>query len=132
MSGDFLDGNVLLYLLGRDVAKADRAEALLRQGGTIGVQVLNEIANVGRKKLMMEWREIGKFLRTLRGLLEVVPLTLETHDLGLQLAERYGLSTYDAIIAAAAALAGCDRLWSEDMPDGMRIGKGLRVENPFG
>jgi predicted nucleic acid-binding protein len=35
------------------------------------------------------------------------------------------------MIAAAAALNGCARLWSQDMQHGMRIGEGLRVENPF-
>jgi len=132
MSGDFFDTNVLVYLLSSDAAKAERAETRLRTGGAISVQVLNELTNVARRKLRMDWREIGEFLGTLRGLLDVVPLTVETHDLGLRLAERYGLSTYDSMICAAATLAGCDRLWSEDMQDGMRIGAELRVENPFG
>ena len=30
-----------------------------------------------------------------------------------------------------ATLSGCERLWSQGMQDGMRIGAGLRVENPF-
>jgi len=58
-------------------------------------------------------------------------VTVETHDLGLDFAERYGLSIYDSMIAAAAALNGSARLWSQDMQHGMRIGEGLRVENPF-
>lgn len=132
MDGDFFDSNVLLYILSEDAAKADRAEALLRQGGTISVQVLNEVANVARRKLRMNWRETREFLALLRSLLPVTPVTLETHALGIDIADRYGLSTYDAMICAAATLANCDRLWSQDMHDGMRIGKGLRVENPFG
>ncbi len=131
MSGDFFDANVLVYLLSGDSAKADRAEALLRQGGTISVQVLNEIANVARRKLKMDWRELREFLQLLRGLLKVLPLTSEVHELGVQLAERYELSVYDAMIVSAASLAGCERVWSEDMQDGMRIGKALKVENPF-
>lgn len=35
------------------------------------------------------------------------------------------------MIAAAATLAGCARLWSQDMQDGMKIGDKLRVANPF-
>jgi len=35
------------------------------------------------------------------------------------------------MIASAAPLNGFARLWSQDMQDGMRIGEGLRVENPF-
>lgn len=131
MSGDFFDTNVLLYLLSEDTEKADRAEALMREGGAISVQVLNEAVNVMRRKLGMDWRETREFLALIRSLLDVAPVTVETHDLGLDFAERYGLSTYDAMIAAGAALNGSVRLWSQDMQHGMRIGQGLRVENPF-
>ena len=131
MQGDFFDTNVLLYLISGDAKKADRAEALVKQGGAISVQVLNEAANVARRKMGMDWRQTREFLGSLRGLLTVAPLTLETHELGLDFAERYGLSTYDAMIAAAATLCGCARLWSQDMQDGMRIGETLRVANPF-
>jgi len=131
MSGDFFDTNVLLYLLSEDRGKADRAEALVRNGGAISVQVLNEATNVMRRKLKMSWRETREFLALVRGLLDVAPVTLETHELGLDFAERYGVSIYDSMIAAAAALNGSARLWSEDMQHGMRIGEGLRVGNPF-
>lgn len=40
--GHFFDTNVLLYLLSADLAKADRAEALIAEGGTTSVQVLND------------------------------------------------------------------------------------------
>ena len=131
MSGDFFDTNVLLYLLSEDTEKADRAEALVRQGGGISVEVLNEATSVMRRKLRMGWAETRQFLMLIRGLIDVAPVTVETHNLGLEFAERYGLSVYDSMIAAAAALAGCTRLWSQDMQHGMRIGEGLRVENPF-
>jgi predicted nucleic acid-binding protein len=131
MSGDFFDTNVLLSLLSEDIEKADRAEALVRQGGGISVQVLNEATNVMRRKLGMGWRETREFLALVRGLLDVAPVTVEMHDLGLEFAERYGLSIYDSMVAAAAALNGCARLWSQDIQHGMRIGEGLRVENPF-
>ena len=54
MPGDFFDTNVLLYLVSEDTKKADRAEALVRQGGVISVQVLNEAANVARRKMRMD------------------------------------------------------------------------------
>jgi predicted nucleic acid-binding protein len=53
------------------------------------------------------------------------------HETGLKLAERYGFSTYDAMIAASALHAGCDTLWSEDMQHGMALAEGLRIVNPF-
>ncbi len=67
----------------------------------------------------------------LRGLLTVHPVTLETHETGLALAERYSLSIYDAMIAASAFHADCDTLWSEDMQHGMVLDDRLRIANPF-
>jgi predicted nucleic acid-binding protein len=94
MSGDFFDTNVLLYLLSEDNEKADRAEALVRGGGRISVQVLNEALDVMRRKLGMSWREAREFLMVVRGLLDVTPVTVETHALGLDFAERYRLSIF--------------------------------------
>lgn len=130
MPGSFFDTNVLVYIASADPGKAGRAEALVAAGGVISVQVLNELANVARRKMRMPWPETRAFLSLLRDLLTVQPLDVATHEAGLALAERYGLSTYDAMIAAAALQAGCDRLWSEDLHHGMSL-DGLRVLNPF-
>ena len=131
MPGNFFDTNILLYLASDQSGKADRAERLIADGGTISVQVLNEIANVARRKMRMSWEETHGFLAMLRGLLPVVPVTIETHEAGIALAERYGFSTYDAMIAASAILSGCDTLWSEDMRHGMAVYDRLRIVNPF-
>ena len=131
MPGSFFDTNVLVYVASDDRVKADRAEAMISSGGAISVQVLNELANVARRKMRLSWQETHAFLSLLRGLLTVHPLTVETHETGLALAERYGLSTYDAMIAAAALHAGCDTLWSEDMQHGMALDGQLRISDPF-
>ncbi len=131
MPGSFFDTNILLYLAGPDAAKADKAESLIAGGGVISVQVLNEIANVARRKMRMSWDETHGFLSLVRGLLRVEPMTVETHDSGLALAGRYNLSIYDAMIAAAALQASCDNLWSEDMQDGVLLEGRLRITNPF-
>jgi predicted nucleic acid-binding protein len=132
MPVSFFDTNVLVYLASGDVAKADRAEAAIAQGGSISVQVLNELTNVARRKMQMSWDETHAFLNMLRGLLTVHPVTVEIHETGLGLAERYGLSTYDAMIAASAIHGGCDTLWSEDMEHGLTLDQSLRIINPFG
>jgi predicted nucleic acid-binding protein len=131
MPGNFFDTNVLVYIASGDPAKAERAEAIIGTGGVISVQVLNELANVARRKMRMSWQETHEFLSLLRGLLTVHSLEVETHETGLALAERYNLSTYDAMIAAAALRAGCDTLWSEDMQHGMVLSERLRIVNPF-
>ena len=131
MPGSFFDTNILIYLASDDAAKAARAEAVVREGGAISVQVLNEVANVARRKMQLSWQETRGLLSSLRELLTVHPITVDTHELGLALAKRHQLGIYDALIAASALLAECDRLWSEDMQDGMAIDKRLRIVNPF-
>lgn len=131
MAGSFFDTNVLLYLASGDPVKADRAERLVADGGTISVQVLNEIANVARRKMRMSWKETNAFLTMVRDLLPVVPVTVETHETGIALAERYGFSIYDGMITASAMLSGCDTLWSEDLHHDMAVDEGLRIVNPF-
>jgi len=131
LPASFIDTNVLLYIASGDAAKAERAEQIVGAGGTISVQVLNEVAHVARRKMGLSWTETEAFLAMIRGLLAVRPVTLEVHDTGLALAQRYGLSIYDAMIAAAALLAGAETLWSEDMQHGMLLGGRLRIINPF-
>jgi predicted nucleic acid-binding protein len=127
----FFDTNVLLYLLSADVAKADRAETLLLQGGVISVQVLNEFTAVAIGKLRMPWSEVNETLDTVRGICRVEPVSTETYDQGRELIARYSLSVYDAMIVASAILAGCEVLYSEDMHDGLRVLDRLTIDNPF-
>lgn len=59
-----------------------------------------------------------------------MPLTPDTHDLGLTVAERYRLNIYDAFFVAAALKSDCTVLYSEDMHDGLTI-YGITIRNPF-
>jgi predicted nucleic acid-binding protein len=127
----FVDTNVLLYLLSEDTAKAERAEALLAGRIVISVQVLNEFANVVRRKLGLAWPEVARALVDIRRFADVRPLTLETHERGIVLAKRYRLSVDDAMIAAAALEAGCTALASEDFSAGQRLEGRLTIRNPF-
>jgi predicted nucleic acid-binding protein len=131
MPGSFFDTNVLVYLASADAGKADRAEQVIAAGGTISVQVLNELANVARRKMRLSWPETRSLLATIRGLLSVEAVTVETHEVGVALAERYGFSVYDGMVAASAVLSGCETLWSEDMQHGMVVDDRLRIRNPF-
>jgi predicted nucleic acid-binding protein len=130
VAGNFIDTNVLVYLASADPDKATRAEEVVAGGGTISVQVLNELANVARRKMLLSWDETNELLATLRRLVAVVSLTLDTHERGLDVAERFGLSVYDAMIVAAAAIAGSDVLWTEDLQHGAVL-EGVRISNPF-
>ena len=127
----FFDTNVLLYLLSEDNLKADRAEAIIASGGIISVQVLNEFASVASRKLRMSYVEIRDVLATVRGVCQTQALTVDTHDRGLDIAERFGFSLYDSMIVSSALQLGCSVLYSEDMRHGQKIDAQLVVINPF-
>lgn len=128
----FFDTNVLLYLIGSDEAKADKAEKLLVSGGITSVQALNEITNVCTRKWAFDPPRIREILALVRGLVEIVPLTLAAHDIALHIWERYRLSIWDSNMLACGLLAGCEIFWSEDLQDGLVIDGRLTVRNPFG
>ncbi|MFM9857955.1 PIN domain-containing protein [Pseudoxanthobacter sp. M-2] len=126
----FFDTNVLLYLLSGDPAKAGRAEALLAEGGTISVQVLNEFASVCRRKLGLDLADVSAFVDTFQAVCEVVPVDLPLHENGVAIAYRHQISVYDGLIVAAALRAGCRTLFTEDLNHGQRV-DGLVIVNPF-
>jgi predicted nucleic acid-binding protein len=127
----FFDTNILVYAFSLD-PRAGRARALLREGGLIGVQTLNEFANVARNRLKLSWAELDLALSQIRFLCEVgVPVDLALHEAALSIARRYTLSLFDSLILAAALRADCDTLWSEDMHDGLVVDGRLTVRNPF-
>lgn len=127
----FFDSNTLLYLISTDAFKAGRTAADLETRGCISVQVLNEFTHVARRKHGLQVAQIRTILSEIRDAVDVVPLTLQVHELGLDLAERYSFSTYDAMIVAAALDSGCWTLLSEDMHHGLVVDGQLEIRNPF-
>ena len=127
----FFDTNVLLYLLSEDSRKADRAEAIMLKGGMINVQVLNEFSSVASRKLKMSYAEIRDALQIVRAVCKTQAVTIDIHELGLDIAERYGYALYDSMIVSAALQSGCTILYSEDMQHGQIIEGQLRITNPF-
>ncbi len=111
---------------------------MLAGESVISVQVLNEFANVLRKKRAMPVADIQTLSNTLIGACEVHALSVLTHQAALAFMARYNWSPYDANIVAAAGLSGCATLCSEHMQDGLKIkfpesvrGATLTIRNPF-
>ena len=127
----FFDTRVLLYLLSGDTAKADRVETLLSTRGVVSVQVLNDFAVVALRKLKMPLNEIREILETIRAVCAVEPITVETHDRGLAVLERYRFSLYDSMLVATALIAGAKIIYSQDLQHGQVIDSQLRITNPF-
>ena len=131
MAADFLDSNVLIYAFTVDL-RAARAQALLERRCAIGVQGLNEFANVARRKLNRSWSEIRAHLAAIRVLCPtVIAIDGGIHEAALRLSERHNFAFFDGLMVAAALRAGSDILWSEDMHDGMIVDERLRIANPF-
>lgn len=131
MPGKFLDSNILIYIAAEDDLKIDRSSKLLYGDCVVSVQVLNEIANVLRRKRKMPWERVREFLSLVEEVAVVMPLDEDCHKIGINIAERYGFSIYDSMIVAAALQAGCDILYSEDMQHGQSIDGLLTIINPY-
>lgn len=126
----FFDTNVLVYALVGEPLLAERSLSLLADGGVVSVQVLNECASAMMLKFSATWADVVTDSEQIRELCTVVAVTEETHVRGLEIAKRHKLNVNDGMIVAAAALAGCTTLYSEDMHDGLVI-DGVTIRNPY-
>ena len=131
----FLDTNVLVYAIegaGPNAGKSSTALALAK-----------------RTEVCLSTQVLGEFYRAVTSRRRAAPLTHDEavawvqlwkrHDvrcvtvphvsLALELAARFQLGYFDALILAAARLADCDIVYSEDLNGGDH--GGVRVENPF-
>ena len=132
MSRDaFLDTNILVYAFSTD-PRAEPASELLAAGCTVGVQGLNEFANVALRKLGMTHTETVEALAVIRALCShIEPTTLAVHEQALELSGKYKLAWFDAVMIATALAADCKTFWSEDLQDGMRVDDRLTISDPF-
>jgi predicted nucleic acid-binding protein len=126
----FLDTNVVIYAFEEQDVRSRPARGLLDRGAVVSVQVLNEFTVAVRRRIGFTWPEAVSALAAVRELCRVVPLTVQTHERALEIAQRYRFSLWDALVIAAALEAACRTLYSEDMQDGQRI-EGVTMRNPF-
>jgi predicted nucleic acid-binding protein len=127
----FFDTNVIIYAFQKGASHQPTALDLLAEGGVTSVQVLNEFASVARRKLDFTWAEIEEAVASICVLLpDPAALQVQTHVRAIRLAQRFGFSIHDGLIAAAALETGCRVLYTEDMQSGQKI-EGLTVRNPF-
>jgi predicted nucleic acid-binding protein len=98
----------------------------------LSVQGLNEFANVMHRKLFLPWDRIAEAIDLVAEAAHViVPIDTAITRSALQLAGRYQLSFYDALMVSAALQAGCAQFHSEDLHHGLRVEEQLSVVNPF-
>lgn len=132
----FVDTNVIVYAFGSKMEtgpdpRIQIAQQIMIDGAAISVQVLNEFVDVCRRKVKLKWDQIEAALEIVKELCgPPVAITAELHESALRISKHHGFRIYDSLIVAAAADAGCSKIFSEDLQHGQII-EGLRIENPF-
>jgi predicted nucleic acid-binding protein len=124
----FVDTNVLGYLLD-DSPKETIARKIAATTPHISVQVLNEFFAVCKKAKRTQATAYA-LTNTIAKACVVHDVTFRTYQLAQTLAVTHQISHWDALIVAAAQLARCDVLFSEDLQHNMKFGA-LTLINPF-
>ncbi len=124
------DTNVLLYLISPDRRKAERAQEIVDSGVVASVQALNEFVSVAVRKYQVSLSNVRIALTPVISFCRITAIDLATHLRAFDIAERHQINIYDSLMIAAAELAGCRWLLTEDLNHGQRIG-GVTIRNPF-
>ncbi len=133
----FVDTNVLVYA--RDASEPEKqpqaaawVDHLWRtRSARLSFQVLQEYYATTTRKLTPGLTP-EQARADVRDLLAWRPVSLGTEllEAGWSVEDRFGLSCWDALIVAAARIAGCEYLLTEDLQHGAEL-EGLQVVNPF-
>jgi predicted nucleic acid-binding protein len=135
LARSFIDTNILIYAEDLEAPdKRARAVALLDalardRTGVISTQSLQEFYSAATRKLKVSPLR-AKGLVKAHQIHDVVQVTPELINEGIDISITEQLSFWDSLILAAAILAGCETLYSEDMNDGQTI-RGVQIVNPF-
>ena len=127
----FLDTNVLLYLLSKDIEKKSIAKKLLKENHCISIQVLNEFSNVSLRRFKLSVDETKEIIEKISQNCTVYPYNKETILSALDLKERYRYQFYDSLILATALENDCTIVYSEDMQHNHVLEDRLTIVNPF-
>jgi predicted nucleic acid-binding protein len=135
----FLDTNIFVYaFLASEPRKRVKAveliEASLGSGqGCISYQVVQEFANVARKKFAtrLSADDCKAFIDAAMQPLNRVTSSTPLIAAALDLQDELKYSFYDCVMLAAALQAGADTLYTEDLQHWQLVHGTLRIVNPF-
>jgi predicted nucleic acid-binding protein len=132
----FLDTNILLYSISTandEITKRNRAVELLEDDtAVLSIQVLQEFyvqATRPSRVGALPHATAAALMRTWSRF-RIQDNTAAVLNAALEVKELTGFSFWDCNILAAAQLAGCDTLYSEDLSHGRQV-NGVLVVNPF-
>ncbi len=126
----FLDSNMIIYAYSDDGRKKDVSIALLKMRPIISLQVINEVMNVGMRKLHLPYSDLRELFALLKKKCEIKPVECVTIERALTIVETYKYSYFDSLMIASALEHDCRTLYSEDLQHGQII-EGLQIVNPF-
>jgi predicted nucleic acid-binding protein len=98
---EFADTNIVVYAVGQDSDKRNKARQLLIQGVIVSSQVINETMSVLTRKQGANIVAAHEVAENLLDLCEVAPVDESTIREAIRLARRYKLSHWDSLIVAA-------------------------------
>ncbi|WP_157944601.1 PIN domain-containing protein [Mangrovicella endophytica] len=133
MNAAFFDTNIIAYAAdtaAADTRKRDQARQLMYSRSiTTSTQVMMELYSVMRTKLDYG---VDAAIQWVRALQDDDVVTLSPSDVveALETARRHDISHWDGLIIVAAARAGLDLVYTEDLNHGQFYGS-VRVCNPF-
>ena len=127
----FVDTNLFIYAESDEQDKAGIAVEIIQANPVISTQVINETVNTLIRKYDFLLSEAHEIAVSMLNLCEVVPVDAGTVLKAIELTKHYSLSHWDSLIVAAALLADCQKLFSEDMQHGQVFDERLIVINPF-
>ena len=135
----FLDTNIFVYaFLASEPRKRAKAveliETCLGSGrGCVSYQVVQEFANVARKKFATKLGAVDckAFIDAAMQPLIRVASSTDLVYTALDLQDELKYSFYDCLMVAAALQAGANTLYTEDLQHWQLVGGVLRIVNPF-
>ena len=127
----FIDSNIVIYSESADGEKTAKALALVEGSPVISTQVINESISVLVRKYAFSLTEAYEVAESVMSLCEVAPVDVAVVSAAMRLGKSHSLSHWDALIVAAALLAGCGTLYTEDMQHEQVLDGRLKVINPF-
>ncbi len=132
-----VDSNVLIYAFAEDSPKHDPALKLLRQcfSGNItlaiSLQNIGEFCNIALWKYKLDLALIRRIVKqiTYCGSFRKVSYSVNEFEMALELAEKYKLEFWDAVIVATMKENAIDVIYTENTGFG-KI-EGIKAVNPF-
>ncbi|GHU12378.1 twitching motility protein PilT [Spirochaetia bacterium] len=135
MARIFLDTNVLTYTVDdgspekQEIAKNTMDAVIATDVPVISTQVLQEFYNASTTKLHVEKTIAKSIVHNFRNM-EVVQITPDIIEDGIDISIAAQLSFWDGLILASAEFTNCITVLSEDLNDGQII-RGIKIINPF-